>query len=61
MDISFGCRLFKNPLSVKAFCSVPIASQTLADIRSVAVVGAGVSGILTTRHLREAGLDMTVF
>jgi cation diffusion facilitator CzcD-associated flavoprotein CzcO len=48
MDLSFGRRLF-------------IASQTLSDIRSVAVIGAGVSGILTTRYLREAGLDMTVF
>lgn len=39
----------------------PSAQQTLKGVRSVAVIGAGVSGILATRYLREAGLDVTVF
>jgi cation diffusion facilitator CzcD-associated flavoprotein CzcO len=35
--------------------------QRWTGIRSVAVIGAGVSGILATRYLAEAGLDVTVF
>lgn len=31
------------------------------DIKSVAVVGAGVSGVSAAIHLRAAGLDVTVF
>lgn len=36
-------------------------TQQLPEIQSVAVIGAGISGILTTRYLSEAGLDVTVF
>lgn len=36
-------------------------TQKLPKIQSVAVIGAGVSGILATRYLSEAGLDVTVF
>jgi cation diffusion facilitator CzcD-associated flavoprotein CzcO len=35
--------------------------QRLGNIRSVAVIGAGISGILATKYLLEAGLDVTVF
>lgn len=31
------------------------------DIRSVAVIGAGVSGVAAAIHLRKAGLNVTVF
>lgn len=35
--------------------------QRFEDIRSVAVIGAGISGILATKYLLQAGLDVTVF
>lgn len=35
--------------------------QRFEGIRSVAVIGAGVSGILATKYLLQAGLDVTVF
>ena len=30
-------------------------------IQSVAVIGAGVSGVLSASHLSQAGLDVTVY
>lgn len=38
---------------------LPAPTQTLSNIRPVAVTGAGVSGILVTCYLCEAGLDVT--
>lgn len=35
--------------------------QRFEGIRSVAVIGAGISGILATKYLLQAGLDVTVF
>ena len=35
--------------------------QRLEGIQTVAVVGAGISGILATKYLLQAGLDVTVF
>lgn len=35
--------------------------QRFRGIRSVAVIGAGISGILATTYLLQAGLDVTVF
>ncbi|KAH7140891.1 FAD dependent oxidoreductase [Dactylonectria macrodidyma] len=35
--------------------------MTSLPIRRVAVIGAGVSGVLTAAHLKSEGLDMTVF
>lgn len=35
--------------------------QRFEGIRSVAVIGAGISGILATKYLLHAGLDVTVF
>lgn len=31
------------------------------DIKKVAVIGAGVSGVCTATHLKEAGIEVTVF
>lgn len=35
--------------------------QRFDHIRSVAVIGAGISGILATKYLLQVGLDVTVF
>lgn len=35
--------------------------QRFEGIRSVAVIGAGISGILATKYLLQAGLDVIVF
>lgn len=35
--------------------------QRLTGIRSVAVIGAGISGILATKYLVQEGLEVTVF
>ncbi|EED14253.1 monooxygenase, putative [Talaromyces stipitatus ATCC 10500] len=35
--------------------------QRFEGIRSIAVIGAGISGILATKYLLQAGLDVTVF
>lgn len=35
--------------------------MTSPPIRRVAVIGAGVSGVLTAAHLKSEGLDVTVF
>ena len=37
-----------------------MASQLL-DVRSVAVIGAGVSGVAAAIHLKRAGLEVTVY
>lgn len=34
---------------------------SINGVRSVAVIGAGVSGILASKYLRRAGLNVTVF
>lgn len=34
-------------------------SQRYLDVKSVAVIGAGVSGVAAVIHLRKAGLDVT--
>lgn len=31
------------------------------DVKTIAVVGAGVSGVSSAIHMRNAGLDVTVF
>ncbi|KAM0713546.1 hypothetical protein Q7P37_010508 [Cladosporium fusiforme] len=36
-------------------------SEHRLDVRTVAVIGAGVSGVASAVHLRKAGLDVTVF
>ena len=33
----------------------------ILDIKTVAVVGAGVSGVAAAVHLKRAGLDVTVY
>lgn len=38
-----------------------IVIMTSPPIRRVAVIGAGVSGVLTAAHLKSEGLDVTVF
>lgn len=37
-----------------------MADQRL-DVKTVGVIGAGVSGVASAIHLRKAGLDVTVF
>ena len=41
--------------------SKPDTPVRVEGVRSVAVIGAGVSGILATKYLLQAGLDVTVF
>lgn len=36
-------------------------SEQYLNVKTVAVVGAGVSGVASAVHLRKAGLDVTVF
>jgi NADPH-dependent 2,4-dienoyl-CoA reductase/sulfur reductase-like enzyme len=38
-----------------------VMAERLSEIRRVAVIGAGVSGVASAVHLRAAGLDITVF
>ena len=33
----------------------------IQTIKSVAVVGAGISGVVSAKHLKAAGLNVTVF
>lgn len=35
--------------------------MTAIDVKTVAVIGAGVSGVAAAHHLRAATLDVTVF
>lgn len=35
--------------------------MSMPKIRTVAVIGAGVSGVCSAIHLKAAGLDVTVF
>lgn len=40
---------------------VQTMSEQYLNVKTVAVVGAGVSGVASAVHLRKAGLDVTVF
>jgi len=40
--------------------AIAMAEQRLV-VKTVGVIGAGVSGIVSAIHLRKAGLDVTVF
>ena len=35
--------------------------SSVMNVRTVAIIGAGVSGVSSAIHLRNAGLDVTVF
>jgi len=37
------------------------AAEMVSEIKRVAVIGAGVSGLSTARHLKSQGLEVVVF
>ncbi|SPO07543.1 related to monooxygenase [Cephalotrichum gorgonifer] len=50
-----------GPVKLSDASSPPPTTTRLGNIRSVAVIGAGISGVATAAHLLLAGLDVTVF
>lgn len=50
-----------DPVYALAFARSRLWVPSAMDVRTVAVIGAGVSGVSSAIHLRNAGLDVTVF
>lgn len=60
MDTNFSSNYGSNSTFHPTLVWIPLLSMS-GNSKRVAVIGAGISGVVTAAHLKNEGIDVTVF